>query len=481
MSFTVTQLIPAMPEIFITAMILIILLVDLFWGERLRNLTFMLTQLTLVICTFLSVNLFHYQTEIVFNNSFIIDHMGCVLKVFIYATTFLALLYSHNFIRQKGLAEGQYYLLTLFVVLGMMVLVSAYSFITLFLGLELLSLPLYAMIAMQRNSAECAEAALKYFVLGSTASAFLLFGMSMLYGATGSLTIPDVMQAIAASNNTQLTVLVLGLVFVIAAAAFKLGAVPFHMWIPDIYEGSPLPVTLIIASATKIAAFALAIRLLVDALPALTSQWQHILMVISILSMAIGNIVAIVQSNIRRMLAYSSIAHIGYMLLGLVSGIASGFGAAMFYTLVYAIMSLGAFGVLMLLSRTGFEVQSIDDLRGLNARNPWLAFLMLLVMFSMAGIPPSAGFFAKISVLVSLVHVHLVWLAALALIFAIIGAYYYLRVVKVMYFDAPEDHTMVVIDGFGKQLGISVNCLMVLALGIIPTGLFQVCLAAFAG
>lgn len=481
MSFTVTQLIPAIPEIFITVMIALIMLVDLFWGERVRNLSFLLTQLTLVICAFLSINLFHHQTQIVFHNSFIVDHMACVLKVFIYATTFLSLLYAHPYIRQKNLAEGQFYLLTLFVTLGMMVLVSAYSFITLFIGLELLSLPLYAMIAMQKNSAECAEAALKYFVLGSTASAFLLFGMSMLYGMTGSLTIPDVMQATTTLNSSQLTVLVLGLVFVVSAAAFKLGAVPFHMWILDIYEGSPLPVTLIIASATKIAAFALAIRLLVDALPSLTSQWQHILMVISILSMGVGNIVAIVQNNIRRMLAYSSIAHIGYMLLGLVSGVASGFGAAMFYTLVYAIMSLGAFGVLMLISNAGYEVQSIDDLRGLNARNPWLAFLMLLIMFSMAGVPPSAGFFAKIAVLVSLVHVHLVWLAALALIFAIIGAYYYLRVVKVMYFDVPEDHTPIIINGFGKQLGISVNCLMVLALGIIPTGLFQVCLAAFIG
>lgn len=478
MSFTVSQLIPAIPEIFVAAMIMVVILAHLFLGERFRNVAYVLTQLTLVSAAILTANLFHHQSDIVFHNSFILDSMACLLKFFVYATTFLALLYGHNYVRATTQSEGEYYLLALFVVLGMMVLISAYSFITLFIGLELLSLPLYAMIAMQRNSSECAEAAMKYFVLGSTASAFLLFGMSIIYGVTASLTIPDILQAMTTVDSSKLGVLILGLVFIVSAAAFKLGAVPFHMWIPDVYEGSPLPVTLIIASATKIAAFALVVRLLVDALPALTTEWRHVLMVIAILSMFTGNLVAIVQNNIRRMLAYSSIAHIGYMLLGFVSGVASGYGAAMFYTIVYAIMSIGAFGVLMLLSRAGAEIHNIDDLRGLNRRNPWLAFLMLLVMFSMAGVPPSAGFFAKISVLVSLVQVHLVWLAALALIFAIIGAYYYLRVVKVMYFDVPEDTTPVVIDGFGRQLGISVNCLMVLALGILPTGLFHICLEA---
>ncbi|NNM58608.1 MAG: NADH-quinone oxidoreductase subunit NuoN [Legionellales bacterium] len=477
MSFTLSQLIPAIPEVFVTIMIAVTILVSLFLGEKHRNATFYLTQATLLICTLLTVNIFHHQTQIAFHNSFIVDHMACILKVFVYAMTFLSLLYAQPYLRGTELGAGEFYILTLFVVLGMMVLISAYSFITLFIGLELFSLPLYAMIAMQRT-AVTAEAAMKYFVLGSSASAFLLFGMSMVYGATGALTIPDIQNAVLLHSPT---IAILGLIFILAAVAFKLGAAPFHMWIPDVYEGAPLPVTLILASATKIAAFVLAIRLLVNALPLLTNQWQHMLIFVAILSMLIGNLVAIVQTNIRRMLAYSSIAQMGYMLLGLVSGIGVGFGAAMFYIIVYAIMSLGAFGVLMLISRTGFEVHSINDLRGLNRRNPWLAFMMLLVMFSMAGIPPSAGFFAKIAVLVALVHVHLVWLAALALIFAIIGAYYYLCVVKVMYFEEPEETSLIEINGLGKQLGISVNCLMVLVLGILPTGLFQLCQAAFVG
>jgi NADH-quinone oxidoreductase subunit N len=305
--------------------------------------------------------------------------------------------------------------------------------------------------------------------------------MSMLNGLTGSLNITEVTQALTTLGIEKQVILSLGLVFVIAAVAFKLGAVPFHMWIPDVYEGSPLSVTLVIASATKLAAFALVVRLLIDAMPAVIAQWQHVLMVIAIASMALGNLVAIVQTNIRRMLAYSSIAHIGYMTLGLVSGVSIGFGASLFYIIVYAIMALGAFGILVLLSQAGHDVQTVDDLRGLNAKNPWLAFLMLLVMFSMAGVPPSAGFFAKIAVLESLVRVHLVWLAALALIFAIVGAYYYLRVVKVMYFDAPETTTPITIEGYGQQLGISVNCLLVLILGILPVGLFQICQLAFAG
>lgn len=479
MNLAALNVIPALPEIFLTIMLVIVMMVELFGGRRFKYAAFGLTQLTLVGCTLLTIQLFHHDTQIAFNNSFIVDHVACVLKVFIYSTTFLSLLYSYNFVRERGIDEGEYYLLVLFAVLGMMVLVSAYSFITLFIGLELLSLPLYALIAMQRNSSICSEAAMKYFVMGSIASGFLLYGMSMVYGATSSLTIGDIAQIIPNLGASQQAVLVLGLVFIVAAVAFKLGAVPFHMWIPDIYEGSPISVTLIIASASKLAAFGLAVRLLVDALPAFTIEWQHVLMVIAILSMALGNIVAIVQTNIKRMLAYSSIAHIGYMSLGFVSGTASGYGSAMFYIIVYSIMSLGAFGVLALLSRGGYEIQTVEDLRGLNVRNSWLAFLMLLVMFSMAGIPPSAGFFAKIAVLESLVKVHLVWLAALALVFAIVGAYYYLRVVKTMYFDAPEDTSPVVIDGAGKQLGISVNCLLVLALGILPTGLFQVCLASF--
>ena len=480
MSIAIPQLISAIPEFVMSGMIFVILLADLFVSHRFRHLVFNLTQLTLVACAVLTLIVFHHETVITFNSSFIVDQIATILKLFIYGLTFLCLLYSQTLIASKDEEQvGAHYILILFSVLGMMVLISAYSFITLFLGLELLSLPLYALIAMNKSSPYSAEAALKYFVLGATASALLLFGMSIIYGLTGQLTLGGIAQATTLLAFGQQSLLILGLIFITGAVAFKLGAVPFHMWIPDVYEGTELSVTLIIATGVKVAAFALLVRLLVEALPAATLQWTHLCMALAILSMSIGNIAAIIQTNIRRMLAYSSMAHMGYLLLGFVSGTEAGFGAAMFYMLVYAIMSLGAFAVLTLMSRAGAEVNTIHDLRGLNTRHPWLAFLMLIIMFSMAGIPPSAGFFAKIAVLMSLVHVHLVWLAALALLFAVMGAYYYLRVVKTMYFDLPDNQTPIVIDGMSKQIAITVNGLFIVVLGVLPVGLFHLCELAF--
>lgn len=469
----------ALPEIFILCMTLLVILVELFLSEKFKSIGYYLTQLALVGSVLLTIKAFSFNTMIGFHNSYIIDQAGCLLKIFIYAMSAFVLLYSRSYIKDHHLPQTEFFALTLIVALGMSVLVSAYSLITVYLGLELLSLPLYAMIAFKRNSAVCAEAAMKYFIMGAVASGMLLYGLSMLFGATHSLQIAQIAQQIETTQMTDNLILMFGLVFVIAGVMFKLGAVPFHMWAPDVYQGAPNAVTLFIASAVKIAGYGLALRLLIDIFNVLHASFQPVLIVIAILSMALGNIVAITQTNIKRMLAYSSIAHMGYMLLGFVAGTDIGYGAAMFYMIMYALMSLGAFGLLVLLSRAGYEVENIDDIRGLNVRNPWYAFLMLLVMFSMGGIPPSAGFFAKIGVLESLIGVHLVWLAALALVFAIIGAYYYIRVVKVMYFDTPEDTSKIIVPGFARNLAISVNCLAVLALGILPSGLFDLCIHAF--
>jgi len=479
MLFQAPNFIPAIPEIFLFAMTMIVLLVELFQGDKYKSLGYYLTQLSLVGALVLAIDTYHFETVITFHGNYILDHAACIIKIFIYALSIFVLLYSKDYIVENQFPKTEYYVLTLIVVLGMSVLVSAYSFITIYLGLELLSLPLYAMIAFKRQSAICSEAAMKYFIMGAIASGMLLYGMSMLYGATDGLAIDTVVQKINSAGLSSNLMMMFGVVFIIAGVMFKLGAVPFHMWVPDVYDGAPNSVTLFIASAVKLAGFALAMRLLIDSLDMFHPAWQHVLIAISILSMALGNLVAIVQTNIKRMLAYSSIAHMGYMLLGFISGAMFGYGAALFYMIAYAVMSLGAFGVLTVLSKAGYEIENISDLKGLNSRNSWLAFLMLLIMFSMAGIPPSVGFFAKIAVLESLVGAHLVWLAALALIFAIVGAYYYIRVVKTMYFDEPDETSAWILAGRVKNIALGVNCLAVLILGILPTGLFNLCIHAF--
>lgn len=479
MTFPIPNFIPAAPEMFVLAMSCLVLLVGLFTHDKDKVAVYLLSQFTLFGAAILTVMLYREGHVTTFHDSFILDRVALLLKSVIYAITFIVLLYSRNYQKDRDLLNGEYYALTLFATLGMMILVSAYSFITLYLGLELLSLPLYALIAFRRNATICAEAAMKYFVLGAVASGMVLYGMSMIYGATASLNIAAIAQAAIARPVDQDLILLFGLVFLVVGVAFKLGSVPFHMWVPDVYQGAPNSVTLFIASATKVAAFGMAVRLLVDALPMLHGEWQGLLIFVSILSMGLGNLVAIVQTNIKRMFAYSSIAHIGYMFLGLLSGTAAGYGAATFYIIAYALMSLGGFGLIVLMSRAGFEAEEVADFRGLNQRNPWLAFMMLIVLFSMAGIPPTVGFFAKIGVLEALINVDLIWLAALALLFAIIGAYYYLRVVKVMYFDTADDPTPIMVESFDQRLAISINGLLLLALGIFPSGLFDLCRAAF--
>ena len=370
-------------------------------------------------------------------------------------------------------------MLVLFAALGMMVLISARSFLTVYLGLELLSLSLYALVALDRDSLVASEAAMKYFVLGALASGMLLYGMSLIYGATGSLDLATVHEAISDSGRGNV-VLILGLVFLVVGVAFKLGAVPFHMWVPDVYEGAPTPVTLFIGSAPKIAAFAMLMRLLVDGLGSLHGDWQQMLIILAVLSMGIGNVIAIAQSNIKRMLAYSTIAHVGFLFLGVIAGNPDGYAASMFYVIVYTLMVVGAFGMVVALGRNGHECDQLEDFRGLNERNPWLAMLMMVLMLSMAGVPPLAGFWAKWSVLRELVAAGQSWLAVVAVLFSVIGLYYYLRVVRLMYFDPPSDAVRAR-PGADVQVVIGANGLAILALGIYPGGLLALCARAFGG
>lgn len=478
MNFELADILPALPEIFMLAMACVVLVVDLFLTDDNRNITYWLTLATLAGTALLTINLHTNGTQMAFSNMYISDNLGDVLKMFIYLISAVAFLYSRNYLIERDLFRGEFFVLGLFAVLGMMIMVSANTLLIIYLGLETLSLSLYAMVALQRDSAESSEAAMKYFILGAIASGMLLYGMSMIYGAAGSLNLNDialVAQSSMANNVEDFNlILVFGLTFVIIGLAFKLGAVPFHMWVPDVYHGAPTAVTLFIATAPKIAAFAMVVRLLVDGLAGLHVEWQDMLIILAVLSIILGNVVAIAQTNIKRMLAYSTISHVGFLLLGILTGTSEGNSAAMFYVLVYAIMSLGAFGMIILLSHSGFEADQIDDFRGLNERSPWFAFIMLILMFSMAGVPPTAGFYAKLSVLRSVVDVGMVWLAVTAVIFSVIGAFYYLRIIRLMYFDKPDDMRPLV-SSFDMNAVMSANGLAVLALGIYPSALMALC------
>lgn len=465
------------------SMACIILIADLFLTERSRIVTYLLSQATLLIAAVLTVSLHAQEPVLTFSGTFINDTMGDVLKVFIYLTTAVVFAYSRIYLRSRELDKGEYYVLGLFAVLGMMVMVSAHSLLTIYLGLELMSLSLYSMVALQRDSSVASEAAMKYFVLGALASGLLLYGMSLLYGATGSLDIAEISRNIGQNAGLEATnnniVLIFGLVFVLIGMMFKLGAVPFHMWIPDVYHGAPTSVTLFIASAPKLAAFAILMRLLVDGLGELHGQWEGMLVVLAILSMGVGNIIAIAQSNLKRMLAYSTISHVGFLLLGILSGTQIGYSAAMFYVIIYALMGMGGFGMIILLSRAGFEADRLDDFKGLNNRSPWFAFMMLIFMFSMAGVPPTVGFYAKFSVLQAVVEAGWAWLAVVAVLFSVIGAFYYLRIVKLMYFDKAEDNAPLSAS-FDMRVLMSANGLAVLGLGIFPSALLALCAQALS-
>ena len=377
--------------------------------------------------------------------------------------------------------KGEYYVLGLFATLGMMIMISAHSFLMIYLGLELLSLSLYAMIAFNRNSAVASESAMKYFVLGAMASGLLLYGISIFYGITGTLDINQVSSEISAQAAKNPIALGFALTFIVVGLSFKLGAVPFHMWLPDVYQGAPTSVTLLIATAPKIAGFAMAIRLLVDGLSDLQVDWSQMLIALSVASLALGNVIAIAQTNFKRMLAYSTVSHVGFIMLGLLSGTSNGFASSMFYTMTYAITASVAFGIIILLSRKGFEAENITDLSGLNDSNPWYAALLAIAMFSMAGVPPTVGFYAKLSVLQAVVQVDLVWLAIVAVLFSVIGLFYYLRVIKVMYFDAPiQDQTTTVKEPLDVKILLSANAMSLIVLGIFPSVLMAYCVIAFS-
>ena len=495
--FVLPDMLPAAAEIFLLGMACIVLVVDVYLPERFRRFTYQLSQASLAGAALLVLATFPETRATTFEGAFVADPMAAVLKVFILVVSGFGLFYSRVHLEARRLMRGEYFVLGLFAVLGMLVLVSAGSFLTLYLGLELLSLSLYAMVALDRESRMASEAAMKYFVLGALASGMLLYGISMIYGSTGSLGFGAVAESVGAAatsvaesggeagtgaggeavtgSGMRLT-LVLGLVFVVVGVAFKLGAVPFHMWVPDVYEGAATPVTLFIGTAPKIAAFGMLMRALVEGLGALQADWSQMLVVLAVLSMGAGNIIALAQSNIKRMLAYSTIAHVGFIFVGVVSGTAAGYAASMFYVLTYALMALGGFAMVIWLGSGGEEAERLDDFRGLNERNPWFAFMMLIVMLSMAGMPPFVGFWAKWSVLREVVAADMTWLAVVAVLFSVVGLFYYLRVVRLMYFDPPEEKGPVS-SLADMRVVVSVNALAILALGVYPGALLRLCAA----
>jgi len=468
----------AAPEIFLLGMASLILVVDLFLPDSRRTWTYGLTQVALVGTAVLTFVLGGEEVAYTFNGMFVDDAMSDVLKAAACLTVSVMLAYSRGYVAARGMYRGEFFVLSLFATLGMLVMISANHFLVLYLGLELMSLSLYAMVALPRDSATSTEAAMKYFVLGALASGMLLYGMSMIYGATGSLEVTEVAQRIFDGEAIP-TILMFGLVFVVAGIGFKLGVVPFHMWVPDVYHGAPTAVTLLIGTAPKLAAFAFIMRLLVEALGVeqLLAEWRQMLIILAVASMAIGNITAIAQTNIKRMLAYSTISHMGFLLLGVLSGTLEGFGAAMFYTIVYVMMGLGTFGMVLLLSREGFEADNLEDFKGLNQRNPWYAFIMLLLMFSMAGIPPTLGFWAKLFVLQAALSAGYIWLAVAAVLLSLVGAFYYLRVVKLMYFDAPTD-TAPIAPAADTRVLLTANGLAMLLFGLMPGPLVTICESA---
>ena len=463
----------AAAEIFLLTAVCVILMVDVFLTDRFRWVTYTLSLLTLAGCAFVTVEYAVDARVAAFDGMFVADPMGDVLKLFSYGTVAVAFLYSREYLIRHGLFRGEYFVLSLVALLGVMVMVSAGNLLTVYLGVELLSLSLYAMVAFDRDSGVAAEAAMKYFVLGAIASGTLLYGFSSLYGVTGTLQLDELAVAVREVGAGNLG-LVFGLVFVIVGIAFKFGAVPFHMWVPDVYHGAPTPVTLFIGAAPKIASFVLAIRVLAEGLDAMVASWQGMLIALSVLSMIVGNVVAIAQSNLKRMLAYSTISHVGFILLGILAGTTRGYQAAMFYTLTYVIMSVGSFGMILLLSREGFEGDQLEDFKGLHRKSPWFAAIMMMLMFSTAGVPPFVGFWAKIAVLGAVVDVGLSWLAAVAVLLSVVAAFYYLRIIKLMYFDEPSDTYSIEAGGTLRTV-LSANGVAVLALGIFPSVLLDLC------
>lgn len=467
----------ATPEIFLLAATCGVLLLDLFVQKTNQFATYVMAQIVLVSTILLIVTGLSESNTEAFNGMYVADQMASMLKISVLIIVMGIFVYSRDYLDKRSMFKGEFYTLGLFATLGMLIMISANSMLVIYLGLELMSLALYALVAFRRDDGRASEAAMKYFVLGAIASGLLLYGMSILYGLSGSIDLQGVATYVANEDIMQNVVLLFGLTFIIAGLGFKFGAVPFHMWVPDVYQGAPTAVTMFIGTAPKIAAFAMTMRLLVEGMEFGAAGWQQMLILLAVLSLVVGNIVAIAQTNLKRMLAYSTISHMGFVLMGILSANEQGYSAAMFYTITYAITSLGGFAIILLLSREGFEAEELTDLKGLNDRHPWYALMMLLFLFSMAGIPPLVGFYAKLAILQAVLEANLLWLAVVAVLMSVVGAYYYLRAVKYMYFDKPKDETQVDIHlGFSSLL--SVNGLLMVVLGLFPGLLMAACVEA---
>jgi NADH-quinone oxidoreductase subunit N len=474
-----------LPDALIMVAAVVAWLNDTFVGDAGRRVTYLIAVVSsLVAGVWFATLVFDPQVHHFFSHMYVVDSFASAMKAVVSLGYAVSMIYSRTYLEDRNLFRGDFFLLGMFALLGQLVMISGSNFLTLYLGLELMSLSLYAAIALRRDASQSNEAAMKYYVLGALASGFILYGISMLYGATGSLDLTEVLKAIASGRINE-PVLLFGVIFIVAGVAFKMGAVPFHMWVPDVYHGAPTAMTLLVGGGPKVAAFAWGLRFLVMGLLPLADDWQQMLVILAALSMIVGNITGIAQRNVKRMLAYSAISNMGFVLLGLLSGVVDGkadgmanaYSAAMFYSVVYLLTTIGSFGIVMLLARRDFEAETLDDFKGLNKRSPVFAFVMMAMMFSLAGIPPAVGFYAKLAVLEAAMNAGLTWLAVLAVITSLFGAFYYLRIVKLMYFDAPQDTAPLSGDASNRVLLIA-NGVAVLVLGIVPGPLMTLCLNA---
>lgn len=479
---TYPNLIPVLPELFMAFMIIVLLLADAFTSESQKGINLVLTMVTLIGCFALQKYVDHGVTELTFNNMFILDNLAMGTKMFTYLFSFVAVLYIKRYVSDKKYQSGEFYAIFLFSVLGMMVMISADNMLTLYVGLELFSLALYGLIALYRDNVRATEAAMKYFILGALASGILLYGISFVYGATGGhLQLEDVLRSMLTLGDTNAGLMTFGLVFIVAGLVFKLGLVPFHMWVPDVYEGSPLAVATIIGSLTKIAAVVFVIRFLIGGLVLLNPAWSVMLLILACLSLFFGNVIAIAQTNIKRMLGYSTVAHMGFVALGLVTVSVDGVSATIFYVVTYSLTALAGFGILTMLSKGDFECQNLEDLKGLSKTHPVMAALVMLVMFSMAGIPPLVGFYAKFKILTALLAAGYVGVAVFAVIMSLIGAFYYIRVVKVMYFDEPVKTLEMADVCVLSRSVLLVNVALLVIVGVLPSALMMYCNALVSG
>ena len=479
MEFTLPAFGPALPEMVLLGMACVVLLVDLFVPGRDRTNSYVASQLSLLV-TLLAVSQTYHGPVSTFSGHYTVDAVAVVVKVVALLIMFGVFLYGRDYLRQRGLLTGEFLVLSLLATLGLLVMASAGSLLVLYLGLEVLSLSSYSLVALHRDNGDASEAAIKYFFLGALASGLVLYGMSLLYGVTTSLDIATVGQVVGeharAGNFTAL--MGLALAMLVVGLGFKLGIAPFHMWLPDVYQGAPTAVAAFLTTVSKLAAFVLVLKLLAGAGAALAAQWEQMLIVLAVLSLAVGNLAAIAQVNLKRMLAYSTVSHMGFVLLGVLADSQAGLSAALFYVVTYALTGLAAFGMIMLLSRAGFEAERIEDFRGLNRRSPWLALVMMVILFSLAGVPPTVGFYAKLGVIRAAMQHGLVWLAVVAVLFSVVGAFYYLRVIKTMYFDAPEDQPAIT-PALDVRVFMGVNGVLVLGLGVFPAPLLALCQAVF--